>query len=173
MVKIHIEHFFPDITPHQFWSLLLNPAFDAQLEGALGVKVRKELERVEDEKTIRRKARVVPGFPVPMIVQKAFGNKELEYLEESTYHRDQQTLEWKSQPNLFPDRVLAKGGVTVKVEGNGVRRVISGDITVNLPGLGGLIEKLVKESVERSYEKASELTRQWIRDGRVKTLPLV
>lgn len=170
MVKIHIEHVFHDITPQQFWGLLLSPDFDRALQPALGVKMRQELERKDEGNTIKRKARVIPGFPIPGAVQKLFGDKELEYLEESTFYRDRQVMDWSSKPNLFAEKVKAAGQVIVKPEGNGVRRTITGEISVDIFGVGRIMEGAVKDNVERSYERASDLTRQWIREGKHKNM---
>ncbi|MEW5849720.1 MAG: DUF2505 domain-containing protein [Myxococcota bacterium] len=170
MVKIHIEHVFPDITPKQFFALLVDPVYDNALKPALGVKARDELDRQEDDKTIRRRIRMVPGFPIPSAVKKAIGDKELEYIEESTLHKDALRLEWSVKPNIFPDKVTAKGVVLATAQGSGIRRVIEGEIKVDVFGVGGIIERAVKESVERSYEKASDFTLKWIRDGKLKDL---
>jgi len=113
---------------------------------------------------------VVPGFPVPGPVQKLFAGKELEYLEESCFYKDRQTMDWKSTPNLFPDKVKAAGEVIVKQEGTGVRRFITGNIDVDIFGVGRILEATVKDGVVKSYEKASEHTRNWIRQGKHKNL---
>lgn len=166
MAKILVDHFFHGITPDEFWALLWSKEFDAALEPALGVKFRKELERTEDENSIHRRVRVVPGFPVPAPVQKLFAGEELEYLEESTFHKKSKTMDWDTKPNLFPGKVVARGQVVVTPQGDGVRRVIQGDITVSIFGVGGIIERAVLDSVRKSYENAAVLTREWIHNGR-------
>jgi hypothetical protein len=168
MVKLNIEHHFPDVTPKQFFDMLMDTRFDEALTPALGVKARQVLERSEDERCIRRKVRIVPGFPLPGPVKKLFGDKELEYLEDTVLHKDRFMIDWSSTPNLFSDRVVAKGQVVVRQEGSGVRRTILGEITVNILGVGGLMERVVRESVERSYDKASQFTLEWIRTGKLK-----
>jgi hypothetical protein len=171
MARLHIENFFPDITPDEFWALLLDKTYDRELQPALGVKLRTELERHETDKALRRKIRMIPGFPVPPAVQKVLSNIELEYEEESTFHKDRKMLEWVIRPNILTDRVTARGQVVVKAEGKGVRRTIDGEVTVSMFGVGGIIEKVVLDNTVRSYEAASRLTNEWIKAGRHKTLP--
>ena len=170
MVKINIENVFPDITVQQFWGLLLDPAFDKALMPAMGVKERTEFERIDDGKVIRRKVKVIPGFPIPGPVQKLFGDKELEYLEESAFYKDKLVMDWSSKPNMFTEKVKAAGQVLARQEGTSVRRTITGEIAVSILGVGGIMERAVKDNVERSYEKASALTLEWIRQGKHKNL---
>ncbi|MBI5498240.1 MAG: DUF2505 family protein [Deltaproteobacteria bacterium] len=172
MATLFIEHFFPGITPDEFWAMLLDKQFDRELQPALGVRQREELERKDDGKRLQRRIRMVPGFPAPAAVQKALDNVELEYMEESTYDRERGELHWVITPNVLKERVTARGVVRVRPEGNGVRRTIDGEVTVRLLGLGGLIEKLVKENTVRSYEGASRFTAEFIRQGRHKGLRL-
>lgn len=166
MVHIHLEHWFPGITPAQFFALLFDPAYDAELTPVLGVKSRAELDREETDEVIRRHVRMVPGMPIPGAVHKLMGGKELEYLEEAVLNKRTLQMTWSSAPNLFAERVVAKGTVVATAERGGVRRVIDGEITVAVVGLGGLIERLVRENVERSYERASQFTLQWISEGK-------
>ena len=173
MARLNIESGFSNITPDEFWAILLNADYDKALQPALGVKFRQELERKEDEKKIYRRIRMIPGFPVPAPVQKILSNVELEYLEESTFHKDRKVLDWSVQPNVLSDRVVAKGQVVVVAEGPNVRRTINGEVTVNVFGVGGIVEKLVKDNTERSYENATRFTLDFIRAGKHKGMPLV
>ena len=43
MARLHIENVFPNITPDEFWAILLNADYDKALQPALGVKFRQEL----------------------------------------------------------------------------------------------------------------------------------
>lgn len=166
MARLHIENFFPGITVDQFWGLLLDDAFDRALQPALGVKLRTTLERRETEHALFRRIRMIPGFPVPAPVQKALSNLELEYEEQSTFHKDRKVLDWAIRPNVLTDRVTARGQVVVKPEAGGVRRTIEGEVKVDVFGIGGVVEKLVLENTERSYAAASRLTLEWIKAGK-------
>jgi hypothetical protein len=171
MARLHIENVFPNITPDEFWALLLNAQYDKELQPALGVKLRQELERKEDAQKVWRRIRMIPGFPVPAPVQKVLNNVELEYTEESTFHKDRKVLDWSVKPNVMTDRVVARGQVVVTAEGPNVRRVINGEVTVNIFGVGGVIEKLVKDNTERSYEAATRFTMDYLRAGKHKGIP--
>lgn len=167
--RIHIEHTFEGITVPEFWDMLLDPAFDVALQPALGVKLRTILDRQDTPETLKRKVRVVPGFPLPAPVQKVMGGRELEYLEESTFHKARKVLDWKATPGMMADKVRVGGTVQATAVGaNSVRRVIEGEVSIDVFGLGGLMEKGVIESVKNSYEKASNMTREWIRAGKHK-----
>lgn len=173
MARIQIEHVFEDISVEEFWALLFLPAFDQALKPSMGVRERVEMERQETAATIQRKVRVVPGFPLPAPVLKLFEGRELEYVETSTFDKTRRVLDWSAQPNVMPDRIKVSGQVKVVPRGNGVFRTIHGEVKIDVFGLGGFMERGVVESVNRSYEKASTLTREWIRLGKHKNLPNV
>jgi hypothetical protein len=61
-------------------------------------------------------------------------------------------------PNLFTERVDARGTIDFEPVSTGVKRVVGGEINIAVVGLGGLIERFVVGEVLKGYADASSFT---------------
>lgn len=83
----------------------------------------------------------------------------LSYVEEGIFRRDEQILRWTITPDVFKDVSSFKGTITVEPEGNGCKRVISGEIHLGIPGAGEMIEQFLVDEISRNHSRSAELTR--------------
>ncbi len=154
-MKLHIENHF-DASPQEVWDLFNSDAFEARLEETSGVRMTTVEETIEGDLEERRieceSKKELPGF-----MAKLLGAKHLTYTQLTKLDRSKDTLWWQVIPMAMSDKVTAEGTTVVTAEGDRSRRVVSGEISVRIPLVGGRIEKVILQEVERSYQRAAEL----------------
>lgn len=151
-------------TREQYWTSMDDPALDAALTASSNTTYTVLEEREEDGVVFRRQ-RVASGTTLPRAVAKALGARTLTYEQETWTDRSKDQIRWKVIPPVFPDKVTAEGTYELKEHRDGVIRVVSGEISVRVPFLGGTIEKAIAEQLKSSYATGVELRNDWIRDN--------
>lgn len=91
---------------------------------------------------------------------------KLSYVEEAIFNRQEQAIHWTITPDVFKDVSSFKGTITVTPEGDGCRRVISGEMHLGIPGAGEMIEQFLVDEIARNHSRAADLTRQAIAERR-------
>jgi hypothetical protein len=160
-MKLHIEHTFHGISPADYETLY----FDEEFGVALCQAVKLGREVLKFEKTgdrIVRHVRVTPQRDVPGAIKKVLGEKPFSYVEEVEFEVGKLRGRWKTVPSIVPDKVLTGGTLVFEPVSGGVKRVVDGEIKVNVFGIGGIVEKFVVGEVEKSYGDAAVFTQQWV-----------
>jgi len=81
-------------------------------------------------------------------------------IDDAGYHVD-----WKVIPINVSDRVKAAGTFSLKpLNGGRCQRVVTGEVKVSVPLVGGRIEKGIAADLEKSYEATAEFARRWLAD---------
>ena len=159
-MKLHIENVF-DATPQELWDLFNSKEFEDRLEETSGVRMTTLEENIEgdvEERRIECKSKKeLPGF-----MAKVLGAKHLTYTQINKLDRSKDKLWWQVIPMAMSDKVTAEGTTVVTAEGDQSRRVVSGEISVRIPLIGGRIEKVILGEVEASYQRAAELAESLI-----------
>ncbi len=88
------------------------------------------------------------------------------YVEDQQFTRADHQMRWSITPELFKDVTTFKGTMKVEPTEGGCRRVIDGEISLNLPGVGETVETFLIDEIARGHVRAAELTRQWIEEKR-------
>lgn len=60
------------------------------------------------------------------------------------------------------DKIRSQGTFRIEEAAAGVRRIVEGEISVKIFGVGKAIEGYVVDDIKRSYSEAAEFTRTWI-----------
>jgi hypothetical protein len=164
-MKFRIEHVLQSIDLAAYERLY----FDEPFQSALGeaVKIDRELLRLDrGPERIVRHVRVRPEREIPAPVAKLLGGKRLGYVDELEYEIGRYHGTWRIVPAGLAAKIAIGGTLDFAAVAGGVRRVLAGEIDVNLFGLGGLVEKLVVSNIEKSYDDAAAFTARWIAGGR-------
>lgn len=151
-MKLHVESVFP-CEPGQVWDIFNDPEFEKRLEDQSGVAYN-TLETSHEGGIEFRRLECVGKKELPKVLSKALGAKHFSYIQENRLDRAKNELRWKVIPAVMSDKITAEGITTVVQMADGSHRIVNGDITVDIPFVGGTIEKAIVKEVQGSFERA-------------------
>jgi Protein of unknown function (DUF2505) len=161
-VKFKIENEFPT-KAENLWEYTLCDDYIENIRRVMNLKVYEMLDRKRtgDVETITM--RMVPQAQVPKVVNKLLGGKEFETRDTFVRHHDTMSLEWSNTNNLSSsDRTSSKGRMQLTNVGkNKSKRIIEGDIQVNIPLIGKQVEKFVIGQLTERYKVQADYLTSW------------
>lgn len=160
-MKLDIRHTFA-CTPQRFWEMYWDDALDEMMRESS--KLQRELveERTEGEIAVRR-LRFIPDKELPAAAARLVGAKKLIYEQENRYDAARGVLDWRMLPTVLSGKLDAAGSLRVEPRGEAdCEQVVTGDIRVNVPFIGGQIERAVLAEVQRGWDRAAETYRAWL-----------
>lgn len=161
-MKLRAVHDFIGLTLESYETLYFSEDFNKGL--CESVALERTLNKLEDDgKLIERVVTVCPDRTIPAPLAKVLKTDKIEYQEILTYHRGKFIGQWKTVPPFMSEKFLASGEFRFEAIDGGVRRIMEGDITVKIFGVGGLAEKVIVSEVEASYDRAAEFTREYLK----------
>lgn len=164
-MKFRVEHVFKGITLKDYEALYFDEAF--QIAQCQAVKLHRTLVKreVTDGRLVRA-VKVGPDREIPAPVAKVLGANRIEYTEHVDYVLGSNKGTWKTVSSLLTDKVDASGTFSFRETPAGIARVVEGEVSVRIFGIGGIVEKFVGADIERSYGDAAKFMQQWIDDGK-------
>ncbi len=164
-MKFRIEHTFEG-PPEKVWELIWDREFEKELKEALNLEELKIIEELDEGDTILIRRKVTPKISIPAAIKKIAGDK-ISYIEENRIKKGTFSFTWEIKLNTLQDRVKTGGVFYVEPYGeNGAKRVVEGEIKVNIFGLGRSIEKLVVNNLKENFDKATKLMNQKLKEGK-------
>lgn len=157
-MQIRISHHFP-VAPRAYWEGTRDPALDEKIAAAGDIDI-VVVARRKDGSHAHEELRVSPRKELPAIAQRALGASRFSYLQIVDSDDDTMSTTWKVLSDVIPDKVRCAGTTRVVPAPDGCERIVEGEIKVSIPLVGGAIEKVVLEQLERSYDRASEVIRR-------------
>lgn len=160
-MKVLIEDEFAGIDLAGYEALYFDEPFNIAVGEAL--QMGRRLVKIERgaERIVRHVA-YEPRREPETDAAKAFGTSRASFVEELDYDLRTHVGEWRTIPNMMPDRVKNTGTIAITPTAAGVKRTVRSDVTIKLFGFGGLIERAVTGEIVRSYTKTTDFTRAWI-----------
>ncbi len=159
-MKLSIEHTFA-LSPADYATLYFDETFSAELCAA--VKIGRTVLRLErtPERLVRH-VRCEPVREVPAPLAKLLDGHRFHYVEELEFDLVAFRGRWRVVPSLLPQKVAASGAHDFEDAGGKTRRVVRGDVSVSVFGIGGIVERFVVGEVERSYNDAFAFTQKYL-----------
>lgn len=159
-MRLHLEHDF-DCTPERYWEVAEGGDIEDELAAA-GNATHEELDRRSDEHETYVRKRVTAKRDIPAAMKKVLGTDSISY--EMEVWRDKQTNEgrWKITPMVLQGRFEGGGTVKFRQRGEGVTRVISGELNVKVPLIGKKMEQRLVDDVSASYDRTTEVIRRHV-----------
>jgi hypothetical protein len=108
---------------------------------------------------------VKPKQDLPRALKKLFGKQGLGYYETTVYYKGQYRLEWSMKTEMMSDRIHGGGEILIIGDGDGVLRRVTGTINASIFGVGKLIEKTAVDNIKTSYDKAAQVTTDWLKEN--------
>lgn len=162
-MQFRISHRFP-VSPRAYWDGTRDPDLDQRMADAGEIDVQ-VLERRRDGPRLLERLRVSPRKELPGLAQRALGTARFTYVQVVESDDDRMGTTWQVLPDVLPDKVTCRGTARVVEAPGGCERIIDGEITVAVPLVGGSIEKVVLEQLEKSYDRAAEVIRRHLAGG--------
>lgn len=160
-MKVSIDDEFLGIALPAYEALF----FDEDFNIALGRSLELGRELIKLERGAERIVRHVgyePRRDPSSPAGQAFGKSRASFVEELDYDLRAHRGEWRTIPNIMPERVRNAGAIELAASAGGVRRRVSADVRVSLFGFGGLVERAICAEIEKSYARSAAFTRQWL-----------
>jgi hypothetical protein len=109
--------------------------------------------------------RTEPKADAPAAVRKVLGDS-LSYVEEGVLDPKTGRYKYTITPSKLANKVSIKGELWVEPRGEKrCERIVDVSISVDVFGVGRLIENFVEKTTRDSYDKASDWTRKWLREN--------
>jgi len=148
-----------------YWSkLFFDEAYNRELfVGALKFESWTLVRTEENEKSITRVVDAVPRVgelpgPIKRLIKNGAG-----YREESVFDKATQRCSAKVTPVSLSDRLSIKGvTLTEPVSDRQCNRVFQTTVKADVFVVGGMLENLILDNLEKSYRKAAKFSNQWI-----------
>ena len=99
----------------------------------------------------------IPGFAKPYVTPEMLG-----WDERSSYHLKKHRAEWSIVPHVKPSWrkfFKAKGTYSLVARGEGSARVIKGDLSLEVPLVRKVAERLILNEVKKTFEAEAETLR--------------
>lgn len=165
-MRLFCEHRIP-AAAEDFWEWLHDPEYEARVARALGLIEYRELARRESRGEVYRRIQVASPLPSSLapIVSRLVSVDEAGYLEEQWRSRDDRVVRWRMTPTILADRVTVEGELRVEPAGTkGCLRILDGDITARILGVGGLLERVAIREVIGGYAVAAKVAAAFARE---------
>lgn len=151
--KFSIEHEFPTISLEKFVAHLNDPKLNRLLEKELDFDERKLIETHEEKngdiewQFIVRKSGDMPAALKKIIQSDCFSWKEI-----SRYVPSEQCIYWQIVPEVQVVKFHGEGVWRLKKSGKGCKRTIEGEIKVDIPFVGKMVESFIVNELKSTYE---------------------
>lgn len=151
-----------DATPAEVYAMLADPAFREAVCEA-GDSVRHEVRITRDGDTMTVEVdQVQPSSGIPSFAKKIVGD-EIEVLQREQWSSATDATLEVSIPHK-PGHL--KGTVTLRENGSGTVETVDAEIKVNIPMLGGKLEKLIAELLGSALRSEHQVGKAWLAGDR-------
>ena len=167
-MRFRLEHRF-DAPLERVERAILDPSFDAQLAELPNVKERSVLEHEDrPDGSVHRKVRYRLHASLPSAVTRVIGTHDVQWVEASDFDPATHTWRFEIHPDLRGVGFDCRGTITLRSQGPGTVRELSGEVKVKVPLLGGRVEKAIVEGLTENMDAESELLARFLA-GRSET----
>jgi hypothetical protein len=163
-VRYTIKHTF-NTDVDSFWDkLFFDPDYNQALfEGHLKFNNYRvlQLERGSDG-SVHRRVECAPPIELPAVAKKAIGDST-SYVEDGRFDPKSRRFSVEVTPRVGGDKI--KTHVTMWAEARGdkrIERIVEVDNSVNIFGIGKILEAFVEKQMRATYDEAAAFTNRWI-----------
>jgi len=166
-MKFTLTHHF-DTTLERWESVLFLPELsDFVVARMPGVKAIEVLEQNDDGRIVQRKRRFLPNPPASLpFFARGVKPEMMQWVEESVYDRTTHRFTYENVPNIpasYRSYFVNRGTYELFEDRPGrVRRLITGELTLKIPLVGGMGEKLIWKEAERNFESEAKALQEYL-----------
>jgi hypothetical protein len=164
-MRFSIEHILP-ISREEYWRILHTPEFEAFQAEKLGLKEYREIARKEENGVVYRQIQVVPRVEIPetalKIVRGYLKDREIGYIEHQEKYPDQFFLKFRIEPPVLKDKIRVEGTFSLLPDTEETcLRTLEGEVTVQLLGVGKIVERFVVDELKRVYDRIPQVIKEY------------
>ncbi len=166
-MKLSLRHAI-DADPATFWETFFDPAYNAAVFSPrlLDMELYETLlEEHEPDGSRTRTMRLRPKVKIPRLLRGLLG-ATFEYTEEGRFDASQGVWSWRIIPGRFADKTDVRGRDQVEPRDGGVTRRFEAEVRVDVPGLGGMVERFIEARVRDNHERAAVFMNRWLAEKR-------
>jgi hypothetical protein len=160
-VEFELRHHFP-ASVAQVASVILDRDYQESLDGIGPLKSRTLLSQAEENGTVVRKVRCVLDADFAGPAKGILGAADPAWVEESIWSPEETSWRWTIVPEVAASLISAHGAMALHAAGNNTTRIVSGDISVNVPFIGGRVEQAILDGVSKVYNEEAERLAAWL-----------
>jgi hypothetical protein len=164
MKERRIEHIY-DCSADVFWSqIFLDDEYNRKLYlEQLHFSVWRVLRSEERGTMVHRTIEAVPTVgDLPAVVKKLLSDG-IGYEEHGVFDRPNQRYRMEAKPRSLANKLAISGELTTQpISDRSCRRIYVARAEARVLGVGGVIEQLLLDNIEKSYNKAAQFTNGWI-----------
>lgn len=161
-MQFELRHHFP-VSPARAFEELFSERYE-EASARQSRLERKVLEdRTEGGQRLRR-VHVVPEQTFPAPVAKVIGQDRFSYVLEERHDVARQRMYWKVVPDAMADKVKVQGSWQLDPAPGGCQRIVKFEIVVQIPLVGGKIEKQIGADLQAGYESAAQFAIRWLQE---------
>jgi Protein of unknown function (DUF2505) len=87
---------------------------------------------------------------------------KLTWVDDARYDLTSHTSRHRILPDNYADRLKASYDVALEATGDSTRRLVTGELTVHVPLVGGRVERAIVDGLEEHANAEAELLGRWI-----------
>lgn len=160
-MRFELQHHFP-YPLDSVAGAILDRGYQESLSRIGPLKSRTLLSQQAEGDGVVRRVRCVLEADFAGPVKAMLGSTDAAWVEESTWFPDQTMWKWTIVPEVAANLISAGGVMALLSTGESTTRIVSGEVDVNVPFLGGRVEQTIVDGVRQTYdEEAGRLTR-WL-----------
>jgi DNA-binding transcriptional regulator YbjK len=91
---------------------------------------------------------------------------KLTWVDDARYDLTSHTSRHRIVPDNYADRLQASYDVVLEALGDSTRRLVTGELTVHVPLVGGRVERTIVDGLEEHATAEAELLGRWIAERR-------
>jgi hypothetical protein len=167
MQPFHFETTYQAPSMNSIFAAYFDPSNAAAQDRQVDIVKRTVLEEQTSDVEYHRVCRVVPKRQLPALFR-PFVSGELHYVEDLRWYKTTHRVKLDIRPSLLKGRAHIQGDYWLVDEGatpsgcRNLRRIYEGTITMDIPLLGGRIERGILSDLETSLLATAASTQAWI-----------
>ena len=159
-MRLELTHPLP-ASSDAVWQLVFSDEFSSALDQRTGVRREKVADELKSGKQ-HTSFRIVHSEPLPKVAAKAMGSNTLVYFQDQVIDEATKTVHWRVRLPSLGSKIQASGTYRLEAVADRCQRVVSGDISVRIPLIGGRVEKEIVKKLSASYDDSAKFIRQWL-----------
>jgi Protein of unknown function (DUF2505) len=160
-VEFELRHHFP-ASLAEVALVILDRDYQESLDGIGPLKSRTLLSQEQESGTVVRKVRCVLDADFAGPAKGILGAADPAWVEESIWVPQETSWKWTIVPEVAASLISAHGVMSLHAAGENTTRVVSGDISVNVPFIGGRVEHAIVDGVWKVYNEEAERLALWL-----------
>ncbi|MEA2509186.1 MAG: hypothetical protein QOG21_1268 [Actinomycetota bacterium] len=160
-MEFELRHHFP-ASIAEVARVILDRNYQESLDAIGPLKSRTVLSQEEREGSVVRRVRCVLDAKFAGPAKGILGAADPAWIEESTWLPEETSWRWTIVPEVAAALISAHGAMSLYPAGQDTTRVVSGEVSVNVPFIGGKVEQAIVDGIWNAYNEEAERLARWL-----------